>query len=321
MKKSILFILCLLSFSCSFTFAQTFDSAGQAVWVWKVKSNSRVVYLMGELHKFISLGDLNINYSLGEAVYSASSSVWIEPEKQVLSSKPPEEKISEKLSPNTLARLEQLTLNAISATNKNLTTEQKNALLQKTIREIDKSSAFSSFVGLMALAEMRNLKNARGYKTFKGMSTKLSERDLISGLGKIKIIEKDDTVERVWIDQCSNTIDSEIVIIAALDYYENGVSFDNGSLKKVQGAFLKAEISENDFLKISESEPYWSSIRKCNIVPRNSLWLPKIIDTLEATGAPEAFLVGNNHIIGKGGLIELLKKLGYTNIERIYSFN
>jgi uncharacterized protein YbaP (TraB family) len=316
MKKISFLIFCLLYTICTLT--QSAQAIGNAIWAWEVKSKNRTVYLLGEVHKFISLEDLNIDYSLGESIYSISSTVWIEPAQQTLSSELPKTKISSQISPSTLTRLQRVNSEAIDATAKGITAEQKDNLLKKLINDIDKSSAFSVYAGIRSIAEIKNLKNVRGYKNLKGMSAHLFEIDSMKASKKIKDIEKSDSVERIWKDKCSDTADSEIIINAAIKYFEEGSSFETSQSRKIQNAFLKPETSEDDFIVLSEAATEAASIRKCNIVPRNETWLPLIIKALESDGAPESFLVGNNHVIGQSGLITLLKQQGYTNVKRVY---
>jgi uncharacterized protein YbaP (TraB family) len=57
---------------------------------------------------------------------------------------------------------------------------------------------------------------------------------------------------------------------------------------------------------------------KCNILPRNREWLPKLIAALNSEQEKHVFLFGIGHILDDEGLLAMLRTAGYRDIRRIY---
>jgi hypothetical protein len=156
----------------------------------------------------------------------------------------------------------------------------------------------------------------RSYRGFSGMLN-TSPYSLTSY--KQIWIESETSVADAWYKYCDTSENANVLIESSLPYLKFPYFYESDLYAKSQNFFTSSHSNIDDFARVGEAFPEYKIINDCVIIPRNLLWLPHFIKTLDTSGPPIAYLVGIGHIGGDQGLLSLLRKQGYADIKRIYS--
>lgn len=291
----------------------------QSTLAWKVTTENRIIYVVGERHNFYSVPDnINISHKLGIDIYNNSDAVYME-QKQV-SFRENNPLISKSVSNKLWQDIEHVVKKTISLS-KSLSENEKYNFSKNILNEIDDSSPVSAYGNLIALNILSYDKKNK-LKNINGLSYKIIKIDTESKNKKIIPIENNNSLSTAWFNYCSNSNESEILLTAALQHLQKPILFFATTLENSQYTFLLAtkkniNYRENLLITDEQADPI---ILKCAIIPRNYDWIKKIQDDLKKQGKPLMILAGINHIIGDNGIISLLKNLGYSDIIQIHEF-
>lgn len=99
--------------------------------------------------------------------------------------------------------------------------------------------------------------------------------------------------------------ESTFIIYSIEDLEKTDENFD-----KIVNAWKTGDIEVLEEMLVGEVEEQFPNLYKTLIVDRNNNWMPRLRTYLESSGT-EFVLVGTMHLIGKDGVIEQLRDLGY----------
>jgi uncharacterized protein YbaP (TraB family) len=318
MKFSKLLLLTFLIFSAHYerTIAQTVSvSPAPAVWAWQVQGDGRKVYLLGELHGFVSTNDLKIDYQLGNDIYQLSSEVWTE---AIQTSSQNQQKISEKIPKDLWQNVDKSVKKIVYKISRR-TSAEKEDLYKQYVKEVDANDPYAAYGNLLTLAELNAQFKNPFLKVYGGMSKVLISIDEKNPNKKIRLLESSTSVADMWKKNCTNEEDLTTFISAAVGNLEESLLFDKSLNSKSQDTFLNPTSKLSEFTTLILNEPAGEIINRCVVVTRNKLWLPKILELLRTSGPPVTLLMGIAHVSGDEGVLALVKSAGYTDVRRIYS--
>jgi len=259
--------------------------------IWKVQKNQKVVYIGGTIH-ILRTSDYPLPkeydkvYSLSEKIYFEASISGINDAKiqKVLISKMALKKnqtLSGLLSKNTYEKLEKYcNLNSLD------------------IKQFENFKPVLPIL-MLTVAELRKM----GVNT-QGVDHYYEEKALSDGkiLGSLESLEE----QIGFISSMGEGNEDSFVLNSLKDikntqmfYSKIIISWRNGDIKSLNKLFVE-EMREN-----------YPRLYKKIIVDRNNNWLP-IIKKMFNDNQREFILVGLGHLIGKDGVLELLKNDGYT---------
>lgn len=314
--KIVLLALCFLL--ASFSHAKDQNQKVPAVWAWKISSEKRTIYLLGELHSFSRLENKIIDYQLGNDIYLLSNEIWTEFDGTIDGEKNPSNPLSTLLSPSTWSRLKKEireSINKLSAKKG----EKTDQFIENFIQKISQSDAYNAYFSIGVLVSTTlNVNNPDFYSQL-GFGNNLKKEEKLSFEKKHFQIENSTTATDAWTKHCSSKDKAEALINAALDDLDAAKTEYSNVSSRMQDAFLRSGTTLDDLINVYLETTDGKILHECNITPRNYYWLPKLKQRLETKGDPITFLVGIGHIGGSEGLISLLRKEGYTDIKRIYA--
>lgn len=323
MSLNILFIRILTIFTVLSTFlnpvcAQQENNTTASVWAWELKGGSRKVYLIGELHSFTDSANryLRIEHKLGNAIKNAVSEIWIEQDQQTEDTTLPIIQMEEQMSSTTWAQMDaEVKAAFLSFSIQNLF-ERKSSHINFML-SAQSSHPASLYGHLISLGSLkRAVQSNFDHIVFPGFSETLKEKNNDALAVNIFNIETKTVIAESWRKNCGY-VESDALIRSAINSFKQ--SREPIYYTNVQADFLAKESDLDSLYKTHMQSDIGFIVSKCVIVPRNYLWMPKILEKLKTDGPPVAFLVGIGHLWGDEGLISLLSKQGYKDIKRVYS--
>lgn len=315
--KTILLVLFLLL--ASFSHANDQTQKVPAVWAWKISSEKRTIYLLGEVHAFKNLKNQTIDYQLGTDIYMQSSEIWTEFDGTDYGGKNSLTPLSALLNTNTWERLK----GEIRGTSTKLILkkgEETDQFIEKIIQNVDQSDASYAHDVIEVLISGTLNANNLDFNWALGLGKHLKKVQKASFEKKRFYVESATTAIDAWTKNCSGKDKAETLINAALERLDTAKTEYTVVAFKWQDIFLKNGASVDEFEKVFLESAEGKILLECIVTPRNHAWLPKFKERLETKGDPVTFLVGMSHIGGSDGLLSLLRKEGYTDIKRIYAF-
>jgi uncharacterized protein YbaP (TraB family) len=284
------FHLLLLFILAAGVFASGLDASGKAKNpLWRVSSDKGAVYLLGSIH-LLKPSDYPLSKAIEEA-YNSSEAVVFELD------------ISESTTGSAKAMMREYVQFGKSGSLKRSLSAGTYGMLQKAFRKRG-----------MDIGGADNLKPWY-------VATILTVSEL-QGLGFMA----EHGVDMHYFRRAA-TSDKDIMALETLEYQ---LGLFNGLSLEAQDAFVRQTLKDistikNDFpaivgswrtgdtkglLKLLESCKDFRETCRRIIDKRNMDWLPRI-EALLKSGRPAIVIVGAAHMVGKGGLISLLKKRGY----------
>lgn len=309
-KKIVIIAATILGFTGGNTFAADYGPQFESVWAWKITTEKRTVYLLGELHNFGG-ESLNLSHKLGGEIYNISKEIWTE-NSQINSGN---YEINSYLKPETIIQVRRSLKEAINQTS-NKSEQGKIELLTKVMEDFYKSDPITAHNTLMMISSLKIFKRNPIYKSYAGFINTM-RKQLDNNQSKLMDIESATAVEDTWRQYCQQKNKAEEMIHLGLEK----LNLEADSLSTFFNETIEAFANKNN--ELSEITDFLSKrkdavlMNECSIAPRNKNWLPKILNSLSTQGPPVAFVVGIAHMGGTSGLISLLKKEGYQNIERV----
>ena len=70
--------------------------------------------------------------------------------------------------------------------------------------------------------------------------------------------------------------------------------------------------------KFLRDSPSFEHMERCNIKPRDELWMEVIKPQLTTKGSPLVIVAGAAHMVGEYGLLNMLCQAGYCGAKRIF---
>jgi uncharacterized protein YbaP (TraB family) len=315
------YLLLVLLIKITTTFevkAENKERITPSTWAWKISSETRTVYLLGEHHNFNLNTNILISHKLGFDIYKASSKIWIEPLQKV------PDKIDE-----TRYLKNQLTYEVLQSTTnhinkviekfENLTESEKKYVRSQYLSDFLKNDPITAYIMLSNLAQVQVNANNLDLLNSPGFTLVLMGYENAKESKKINLIEANNAVSETWWNNCGNKNKANDLIKIALNKFSNNYLFENDLTLETQHQFIDGNNNVNKFIEILLTHPEGKILQDCMLIERNKSWMPLFKESLSTKGAPITFLVGAWHIGGNHGLLELLKKEGYTNITRIYT--
>ena len=314
------FVAVSIALVSNFCAAQTTVTVYPAAWVWEVRSPTRTIYLMGELHTFIGDKAPNVDYQPGFEIYKKVSRVWIENLKIETPEYLKKEKLSSKITDATWGKIksnletipEQIQQQGLGLTRK--------AYAEKFMWLIDKESVFKAVVALVSIGSLKhNFLSKNKKETAVGLTLNLISQEKIYEASKIEAIETTTLLEEQWSEKCSSNLISDQIINQALFYLdEKKVPSLVDAQVRLQNYFASPETQVEEFFNdFTQSFPEAEIFTSCGVASRNATWLKKIHASLASEGLPEAFLVGIMHVGGPNGILKSLEQESFS-IKRLY---
>lgn len=324
--KIIKLIALLFILKISGAYADLLDAAIDrklpTAWVWEVKGNDRTVYLVGDIHAFMGVKNQDLDFKLGFDVFDRASVVLSESNVSSPSAEPLNAKLSSKVGPDIWKKIEYY-LSSLLETTK-YSKEKKEELLRLGLKELDDQSPDMAFASLLSFSYDTYSRTVKNHKNVvPGLLVRLIKVDSLRNKDKkINYIESPTSSDDAWRSTCDSKQQSQEYMESALDFFDFDKFWNSGKSEKLQQAFWNPLSSGDDVFKVwYENYPGSDLLLKCNIIPRNVVWTPVILDYLKTKGEPVAVIVGFAHVTGKNGLLEILKSNGYSKIKRIYSIS
>jgi hypothetical protein len=315
---NIFLILILLFTNAKIAFANERKQIS-STWIWQANSPTRTIYLLGEMHYFYVFDkEIKITHDLAEHIYELSDKIFIENMQASAENYNLHFYISEALKNkmhNIIARI----INKIS----NQSDIEKSKLINEFYLKFSESDPFFVYNELLNLNTLKHIFNTNfSHTTSEGFLQTLRDRKKSFlyrfSSEKIEEIESHKSLSVSWKKYCNTSENAEILINSALDTVLNEANyFDNFSYRQ-QKIFIdfNSNIDDimNTFTQISEGK----IIIKCAAYPRNKMWIDTIQNEIKKPGPPISIVAGIAHMGGENGLIELLRKEGFSEIKRIY---
>lgn len=316
-------IFCLLAITGAFAEVSVGvnDRKLPTAWVWEVQGNSRTVYLVGELHMFQETKNADLDFKLGFDVFERASVVLAESNISSTAEKKGGT-LSSKVGPDVWKRLENALHSALEPSS--FSVEKKESLFKEGLKQIDNQSPDTAFISLLDLSAINYIRVIKRPPTYvDGLLKRLFKVDRLRTTGKkIVPIEGPTSSDDAWLSTCDTKQQSQEYIEIALSYFDFDKFWDTTKTEDLQQMFWSPQATSDDvFNAWLEIFPGSEIQLKCNVLPRHENWTPKILDVLKTKGEPVAVVVGFAHLAGPNGLLEVLKRNGYSRIKRVYSLS
>jgi uncharacterized protein YbaP (TraB family) len=317
-KKFVMFFYKFIIFYTTIIFASSAgaqNTSYPAVWAWKVEGAQRSVYFLGEMHDFKGRFGLKIDYSLGEKILKISDEVWVEILQDEEDKTVPGSVLEKRISTenwNSIKRIIGIEVRKLLA---GIASEEKiMSYTEAYIDSVRKSSPLDAMASLgMLHALQARKKNPLDNLAYPGLRKFFFPSQGKTYLSNLRFIESTDSVARAWRQTCADK-DADPVFSWLLQDISMADKFGDQLLD----VFWRSPVDLPALNQAMASNPFGDLTMRCSISPRNSEWLPKILQTLSTPGPTTTFLFGVGHFAGEKGLIEKLKTAGYVDIKRIY---
>ena len=292
-----------------------------SAWIWEIATDKRTLYAVGEIHAFVGVQENEIDFLLGEQIYEKASIIYQEARQYDNRTGQQSIKLSEKLGPRIWSDIEKQMKVVITKTK--FTSEKQEQLLAAQMIELDGQTAFAVESTIRNFSYLTYLGSIKGKSSLvPGLTLKLEKFEQNKSEKKLVPIETGSLAEELWEQNCAGDLVAQEYILGALSYFEFNTFWNSPKPKSLQDLFRNQTRSGSEFLNYwLDNYPNSKLLMRCNMLPRNEVWLKKIEILLNEPGPSIALLVGVGHLIGPQGLIENLLGRGNIKIRRIYSLN
>lgn len=304
--------------------ADFFAQKKPAAWVWKITGTGRVVYLVGEMHVFTDVNEGDLEFKLGFDVYKNSSKIFTEAESVVPSLYFHGDELSDVVGSDLWAEIDHVISSVLDKTR--YSTEEKLALKNKELKEINSQSAGMAYLKLSGLSYFSYIGSHsfldKKLSIVPGLSLRIFKiEDKLKETGKINYLEENYAVDNAWYQKCNTSTLAKNYLISGLSFFNFNNFWGSNKRTSTQDVFFKNNSSLNDIFNVWMRDYPGSDITlQCNLIPRNLAWMPKILALLNEHGDAVAIYVGIAHLVGDDGLISKLRGNGDYKIERIFNF-
>jgi len=260
-------------------------------FLWRVRSEKNSIYILGSIH-FLPKGSYPLKKSMEEAFDAAKKLVF---EIDLRSATP------EKAQQITIEK----GLFRDGATLQQSISKETYDLTERRARDLGVDlRAMSPLKPWLAALTLTTLKLQKlGFDPASGVDRYLAERAKRSGkpTGGLESLEF-----QIGLFDGLSRRDQEMMLRETLKELE---LLDQG-IERIMRSWFSGEVGAIEELLLAGMREYPEVYEKI-IVERNRRWLPQM-EKLLAQGESALVVVGAAHLVGKEGVIELLKQRGYT---------
>lgn len=260
-------------------------------FLWRVRSEKNSIYILGSIH-FLPKGSYPLKKSMEEAFDAAKKLVF---EIDLQSATP------EKAQQITIEK----GLFRDGATLQQSISKETYDLTERRARDLGVDlRAMSPLKPWLAALTLTTLKLQKlGFDPASGVDRYLAERAKRSGkpTGGLESLEF-----QIGLFDGLSRRDQEMMLRETLKELE---LLDQG-IERIMRSWFSGEVGAIEELLLAGMREYPEVYEKI-IVERNRRWLPQM-EKLLAQGESALVVVGAAHLVGKEGVIELLKQRGYT---------
>jgi TraB/PrgY/gumN family len=312
--------MAMLMMTCT-AFSQEPVSTIPAVWAWEIQGNNRTIYLLGEMHFLDVDNGAKVDYQLAQKIYDFSDKAWTESLSHLTSPISAKKKNSLRLKSTTWKELQEEVFSAINAVYFKKTVAERQDFYTRVIQELDELNTPRLVATLDLYASIKNTIETKQIAKNRqdGLISYLMKLEKNANKQKLVPMEPPGISETLWANQCDTDENLESVVSGRLKFFNNEYFSKLSGLAKIQKYFVEQQADITTLHKIVSAAPDWPLTEKCDINPRNILWLPYLKEALNSSGSPIVFIVGIGHIGGENGLLALLEKNGYNKVKRVYS--
>jgi uncharacterized protein YbaP (TraB family) len=329
LQISLLALLALLALLVSCAHAQekrntlpVLTTAFESVWLWRIDTPSRQIYIAGENHDHLLSSNELISHRLAYSAYELSDRVLLE---SVSMKRLTDNQLKNRLTPQTWEELATLVRNSIASKKslmKNSTADQTSIPVENIVEFVNRQSdrVLADFLPSLLLptsADRDQLKLEKGF--LKEITLKTHNENS----KKVGFLEGQNAGDTAWLKSCGQPSDTELLVREIL----NATGHNSQNFIRTHKEFLteyrSAKGTTESISKLIKSIPLWETLNKCTVLPRNFEWITKIKQELLLSNSkqPLMIVVGIGHVIGDTGLLSLLCKEGYCQPKRILQIN
>ena len=320
--KIILLVFSTLNLSslCSYVYAKdNKEKIIPSTWAWKITGTNRTVYLLGEHHNFYLNSDTLVSHKLGMSIYKNSSKIWVEPIQIILGHVETSKELKQQIKAKTFQSAMEHTKKSIS-NYPELTDAEKYYLNSQYATNINNSDPITAYMKLSHLAFLTANAENLNYMHSQGLTTTLMNYEGVKTTKKLANIEKNTSVTSSWWKNCGSQDNAEKIINIALQKFSLNYLHEYDLAMLSQQQFIDYPNDAEKLLEMLLLHPEGKILQSCSLNQRNQEWMALVNDALSTNGEPVTFLVGAWHLGGEKGLLNLIRKEGYTNVKKIYAF-
>lgn len=291
----------------------------ESVWLWKVDTPNRQIYIAGEVHNHFLLPNEKLSHKLAYKAYDASSRVLTE---SVGVKRLGGDKLENRLTPKTWDVLSKAINQSVTIKLRkmnNLSNAQRALPAENVLDFVNRMSDIflieTLYQILLPLPEKQPLQE----RVEDGFLRAIVSKERKNNTSKQASIERSDEGYRAWSENCGQASDTEAVILEILDLTANKSSELIRSVDEFLIEFRKNTGTTEDISSSLRKIPLQSYLQRCVVKSRNLLWMKKIKEELRSNenAQPLMLVVGIGHVVGEFGLLSLLCKEGYCKAERV----
>jgi uncharacterized protein YbaP (TraB family) len=294
-KKAFSLIIILFLYGCK----PTFNEAKIPFWI--LKKDSSVVYVVGELH-YNSLGITKLPQNIKDIVYNIDALGF-----EVNQAEGERLNIKDHQERPLRSRIPEHLWTAIN-------NDFRDVQLANGVKW--NSEWFNKLDPLMAAGVVSAFSEAKSSPSKNPSSDKgWAYLVALEGLRK-PVVSLDFAHERntLW-DRCDAQGLTTPLLESTFNESKKNTSF-MVHVKLVKDAVKVGDLEKLDqYIGDKTSFKYMNILNMCVMYPRNDIWIPRILDNLTKYNSM-LYVVGVGHLVGKNGLLEKLRKEGFT-VERV----
>lgn len=308
MKKIFITFFAYLFF-CNYLLASEIET--QSVIVWEVKSQSRTMYFVGEIHKIEKSVAGKVSNNLAERIFNLSSKVLTE---NLIPEKPPLPMIvknSNRLDPKIWKNFEKSLFDAFDYISAGKPKDKQDSIYRGLLNDFDHNEIHGVIEGaglfLAAKIIKKQRENIQAIDGFLGASLlDLEAKNTEKKVQPIETIEEKNLLRKT---HCNGAEDIENAFLISIELLKIDPEKPH-PVKQLTRWFLDLQKSENAMTAELPKFAEISFTEKCDLAPRNKLWYPTILKSLTDPGPAVSVFAGVGHFLGKEGLFNMLQKQG-----------
>lgn len=296
------------------------NSTYESIWLWSVDTPNRRIYIAGELHDHFLAPNEVLSHKLANSAYELSSNVMLE---TIGMKRLSSNQVKHRVTPQTWAALVTAIRKALSNKQnamKNLSEAERNLPNEEVIEFVNRLPDSLLLDTLLALLLPMPETQPSNFNLNKGFLRKISE-EAKKYPDKFSFLEDPDAGNKAWTSNCSQSNDTEMLVFEILSHVDKNADHKKSTLLQLSQEFKNPNGTTKSYDELQSSTPFWKTITRCNIFPRNLAWIKKIKPEINKGGRPLMIVAGISHVIGDSGLLSMLCKEGYCKSHRVLRFD
>jgi hypothetical protein len=301
----------------------TAPSSFESVWLWKIDTPNRQIYIAGDWHDHFLLPNEKLSHKLAYKAYDSSSRVLTE---SVSVKRLVGDKLESRLTPKTWDVLSKAINQSVTIKQKkmsNLSDAQRALPTENVVDFVNRMPDIHLFETLYQILLPVPEKQPLQGRVEAGFLKEIVSKERKNNTAKQASIERSDEGYRAWSENCNQASDTEALILEILDLTGNKSSESMRSVEEFLTEFRKNTGTTENISSSYRKIPLESYTQRCAVKSRNSLWMKKIKEELRSNENIQPLMVvaGIGHVVGEFGLLSLLCKEGYCKAERVTQLN